>query len=335
MTPKRAGTLFFVIILSYMGMIFILSGLNAFIPELLDILPSTLMSEGSVLLPTLIFALCTPALFRDMFPFRRIKLPTVFLAAVMTFTLFPVVIFVNSLSMLFVDNTAELLSGDVTKEPIWSMILLIGIVGPFIEETVFRGYLFQSFRVTGRIMGSVVLSAVLFGLMHMNINQACYAAVLGIFLALAAEASGSVFASMIIHMLFNSVEILLMYLAADLQSAVGAAGGSGMGETADDILASALGGYSGSLLVPIIVFGVLSVIGIILSVLLLHAMAAIEGRPFGRRRTQPVYEELQQNPGAEKPEAVQKPKRAVLASVPLVFGMAISIAYMIAMEIFT
>jgi len=316
-------------------MVFILSGLNAFIPELLDILPSTLMSEGSVLLPTLIFALCTPALFRDMFPFRRIKLPTVFLAAVMTFTLFPVVIFVNSLSMLFVDNTAELLSGDVTKEPIWSMILLIGIVGPFIEETVFRGYLFQSFRVTGRIMGSVILSAVLFGLMHMNINQACYAAVLGIFLALAVEASGSVFASMIIHMLFNSVEVLLMYLAADLQSAVGAAGGSGMGETADDILASALGGYSGSLLVPIVVFGVLSVIGIILSVLLLHAMAAIEGRPFGRRKTQPVYEELQQNPGADKPADVQKQKRTSLASVPLVFGMAISIAYMIAMEILT
>lgn len=241
MTPKRAGTLFFVIILSYMGMIFILSGLNAFIPELLNILPSTLMSEGSVLLPTLIFALCTPALFRDMFPFRRIKLPTVFLAAVMTFTLFPVVIFVNSVSMLFVDNTVELLSGDVTSEPMWSMLLLIGIVGPFIEETVFRGYLFQSFRTTGRVMGSVIVSALLFGMMHMNINQACYAAVLGVFLALAAEASGSVFASMIIHMLFNSTEVLLMYTAADLQNAFGSAGGSGIGEAADDIFQSALG----------------------------------------------------------------------------------------------
>lgn len=49
--------------------------------------------------------------------------------------------------------------------------------------------------------------------MHMNFNQAVYAFAIGIFLAFLVEAAGSLWASVICHMFFNSYEVVLMYLA--------------------------------------------------------------------------------------------------------------------------
>ena len=67
----------------------------------------------------------------------------------------------------------------------------------------------------------MLLSALLFALLHMNFNQAAYAFAIGIIAVLLVEATGSLWSSVILHVTINMQPVLLMYMedGADIQEA--------------------------------------------------------------------------------------------------------------------
>lgn len=150
--------------------------------------------------------------FRDILGFRRIKISTVLMTVLYTFLLMPLTTLANAISMIFVDNTVANLSGDILNVPFVVMFTVMAIFGPFCEEVVFRGAFFRGFRKTGNIFGAIVISGVLFALMHMNLNQAAYALLLGIMMALLAEAAGSTWAPFLVHFIFNGQSVCLLFL---------------------------------------------------------------------------------------------------------------------------
>lgn len=151
-------------------------------------------------------------IFRDILGFRRIKVSTALMTVLYTFLLMPLTTLANAISMIFVDNTVANLAGDILNVPFVFMFLVMALFGPFCEEVVFRGAFFRGFRRTGNIFGAVVLSGILFALMHMNLNQAAYALLLGIMMALLAEAAGSTWAPFIVHAIFNGQSVCLLFL---------------------------------------------------------------------------------------------------------------------------
>lgn len=151
-------------------------------------------------------------IFRDILGFRRIKVSTALMTVLYTFLLMPLTTLANAISMIFVDNTVANLAGDILNVPFVFMFLVMALFGPFCEEVVFRGAFFRGFRRTGNIFGAVVLSGILFALMHMNLNQAAYALLLGIMMALLAEAAGSTWAPFIVHVIFNGQSVCLLFL---------------------------------------------------------------------------------------------------------------------------
>ena len=52
---------------------------------------------------------------------------------------------------------------------------MMALFGPFCEEFCFRGVVYRGYLKSGNVTGAVLLSSLLFGLMHMNFNQAPYA----------------------------------------------------------------------------------------------------------------------------------------------------------------
>lgn len=87
---------------------------------------------------------------------------------------------------------------------------LIGsaILSPIMEELVFRGIVFGNLRKLTGLAQSVVLSALLFGLIHFNIVQFTYAFLLGIVLALFMYKSGHMYAAMIGHITANAFAVI-------------------------------------------------------------------------------------------------------------------------------
>lgn len=84
-----------------------------------------------------------------------------------------------------------------------SMFLYVGIIGPVVEELVFRGFVMRALEKHGKVL-AIVVSALLFGLMHANIPQSIFAVFSGLILGYAAMRYSIVW-SIALHILNNLV----------------------------------------------------------------------------------------------------------------------------------
>lgn len=226
MTSKRANWLFLTVILVHIGVVLFLLFAGDRIS--FGIVMNFLVSEGILMVPALLFLLFSGEwkrpVRREAAGFHRIKISTVLMIFLCTLLLMPLVTVLNALTMFFTDNAVASLEGDILGVSFPVMLFMIGIFGPFCEEFVFRGIMYKNYcRCNGGVgsgIPAVALSALTFGLMHMNFNQAIYAFALGIFLALLVEVAGSLWASVVCHMFFNSFEVVLMYLSSSILGSI-------------------------------------------------------------------------------------------------------------------
>lgn len=211
MNSKKANRLFLSVVLLHFVLIAILIAGSQFFS--LEIIGNLLASQMVILAPALIVILFGKEKIKlcDL-GFCKIKISTAFLVVVYTLLCMPLVTVVNAISMLFVDNTVAALSSDILAVPFPMALSMIAIFGPFSEEFVFRGIIFNSYRKDGNALGAILLSALVFGFMHMNLNQAAYAFVIGIALAFVMIATGSIWSSVIMHFIINAQSVCLMYI---------------------------------------------------------------------------------------------------------------------------
>lgn len=79
---------------------------------------------------------------------------------------------------------------------------------PILEEYVFRGLVYRRLRQWLSVTWAVILSAVIFGFMHMNLVQFVYAGLLGVFLALCAERTQYLYGAIAGHMTANTISVI-------------------------------------------------------------------------------------------------------------------------------
>ena len=81
------------------------------------------------------------------------------------------------------------------------------IAPAFAEEFLFRGVFYTNLRPYGRTQ-AILISSLLFALMHQNIAQLFYTFVAGIAMALMYELTGSIWCSVIYHLINNELAVL-------------------------------------------------------------------------------------------------------------------------------
>ncbi len=96
------------------------------------------------------------------------------------------------------NNTSELIS----SSPLWLIILVAVIIGPIIEELIFRRIFIDALGRYGNVV-AIVVSAVSFGIFHGNFSQLLYATGLGIILGYIYLRTNNILYSILMHMLIN------------------------------------------------------------------------------------------------------------------------------------
>lgn len=91
------------------------------------------------------------------------------------------------------------------------MLVLVGMLVPFIEEVIFRGLLLGWLCKHLRFVYAAPISAVIFSLAHGLPQLMPALAVMGLVLAVVAWRSGSLWPSVIVHGVFNSLMTILLY----------------------------------------------------------------------------------------------------------------------------
>lgn len=90
----------------------------------------------------------------------------------------------------------------INSSDIWLNLMLISIIGPIFEEIFFRKLLIDRTMKYGA-KASILLSALLFGLFHGNLNQFFYAFLIGGFFAYVYIRTGKIKYTILLHIIVN------------------------------------------------------------------------------------------------------------------------------------
>ncbi len=89
--------------------------------------------------------------------------------------------------------------------------ILSSILPAFCEEFLHRGIMLNAGKKCGNVRYSLFCSSILFGLIHLNINQFFYATILGGLIGYVALISDSIYPSIIIHFINNFLSLYFYY----------------------------------------------------------------------------------------------------------------------------
>lgn len=106
----------------------------------------------------------------------------------------------------------EELAGGATGAEAFALVAGALILGPVVEEFLFRGFLYSTLKGLLGMRAALLLSALLFGALHEGPAAMTGTAVLGAALALLYERSGSLIAPVTAHALFNATQIAQVLL---------------------------------------------------------------------------------------------------------------------------
>ena len=210
MNAKKINWIFLAVILLNIALVVLM--LVVYPVFELGIVSNLIVSQLVILVPSLIGVLASRENLIELAGFRKFKISSALMTVLFTFLFMPLVSLINMISMCFVDNAVAAVSGEILETPFLVMLVLMGILGPMSEELVCRGIIYHGYKRTGTMMQAMLLSSMIFALMHMNFNQAAYAFVIGIAMVLLVEATGSIWSSILIHVTFNTQQVCLMYL---------------------------------------------------------------------------------------------------------------------------
>ena len=102
----------------------------------------------------------------------------------------------------------------------WKVILTTVILAPINEECIMRGIIFRKLKKHMVPIAAIIISAVYFGIFHMNLVQGIYATALGLFMAYLANKYDSIIPSFIFHAVFNGLNFILIFLPDVLNDSI-------------------------------------------------------------------------------------------------------------------
>lgn len=163
----------------------------------------------------------------DAVGLRPVSTSWILIATVATLVAIPIVGLVTILAYFALGQPLEnpqldfLLPEGLSAFDALAMLFLAGFAAPFGEELLFRGILYSMFRERWGIWIGVLVSSLLFGLIHGNLAVGLTGFLLGILTAIVFEYSNSLWTAVLVHTLNNSIKIALLYLLVVLGFSVG------------------------------------------------------------------------------------------------------------------
>jgi membrane protease YdiL (CAAX protease family) len=95
------------------------------------------------------------------------------------------------------------------------------IIAPIAEELLFRGYLYGKLRNAVPIWAAILITSVLFGLIHGQWNVAVDVFALSIVMCVLREVTGGIWAGILLHMLKNGLAFYILFINPTMFTTIG------------------------------------------------------------------------------------------------------------------
>jgi sodium transport system permease protein len=173
-----------------------------------------------ILMPALLMAMILTRSPRKALRIHRPQMSHLFAAVLIGIALHPSYLMLGQAVRLLYEMSPEAkeiigqFESMVMAQPIWAVLLLLAVLPAICEELAFRGFIFGGLLRQQGALRAIVVSALLFGFIHSLIQQSIAATMMGLLLGLIAWRTGGVLATMIVHVINNSLTLGLAWSAS-------------------------------------------------------------------------------------------------------------------------
>ena len=118
---------------------------------------------------------------------------------------------IEPVSMLLpeMSEATKMAMEQMLKGPVWIVLLSVSVFAPFFEEWLCRGIILRGLLKKMKPGWAIVISALVFGLIHMNLWQAIPAFIIGTILGYVYYKTGSLKLTMLMHCVNNTLSVIL------------------------------------------------------------------------------------------------------------------------------
>lgn len=208
----KANNLLLTTLLCYIGASFLLQLFASLwgekLPFLEDSMFLLLAGQIALLAPSIVYFVKNKINIVEFLRIKMLKPLTWILIIVFAYVSYPIISLCNYLSLRVSENLIDTTVENILENyPLILCVIAVALIPCIVEETIFRGVMYNSYKKTGFIK-ALIMTALLFGMFHMNINQMSYAIVIGLLFVCLNEATGSILSSIFMHFIINGTSII-------------------------------------------------------------------------------------------------------------------------------
>lgn len=224
---QKIFIIYFCVLLAFVG-IRIASNLGAFdgMNDLVADLVSTLIIQIGILflLPFTMYVLMTKQKPKQMFNdfgYKKINAKAVLICFAIGILVYILNIFVANFFSIIIHLSGfnfGTSSGSLPYQTFPQFLLglfSVAVLPALCEEFLHRGMLLRGTAGTIGYKKAIILSSIMFGLMHLNIQQVFYATILGLLMGLLVTLTRSIVPSIIVHFCNNAINVYMSYAEAN------------------------------------------------------------------------------------------------------------------------
>ena len=180
----------------------------------------SLIYVGALLIPALVVALCYKKRENPFSPAESVPFGFVLLMIIGAVGLCMLTNIINSIILtifqelgLNVPDAPQMMDG--TFVSFLLNLFVIAVLPALLEEMIYRGYILRVLRPYGNLY-AVMISSMLFSLMHGNLRQIPFAFLVGLVLGYAYIATNNIWIPIAIHFANNAISVTMEYFAFSL-----------------------------------------------------------------------------------------------------------------------
>lgn len=173
-----------------------------------------------ILLPMVLFVLLRKFDIKEVFKLNKISFKQAVLSILIPIFSYPIGLFFNYITMIIISMVGELQPSPLPIPETTGMFIaglfLFAITPGICEEIMFRGVMLSSYEKIG-MKKAIVITGLLFGLFHFDIQNFLGPAFLGMLFAYMVYKTGSIYTSMIAHTVNNSIALIILRIAGSVE----------------------------------------------------------------------------------------------------------------------
>lgn len=175
-----------------------------------NIYPLVLIGDIITLILIALILLPSDYGMKDRINIKRIPIKEYFNILILGIGITILLLFLSSILTKLIPSYNEVVNQLATSRgSALQLIITIALI-PIYEEIFYRGIIFEYLRKNFNIIVAIVVQALVFGVMHLNLVQGIYTFILGIVLALIYMYSESILGNITVHIIFNLLGILII-----------------------------------------------------------------------------------------------------------------------------